>query len=113
MFAKAQTYLSMSGCRREYLLKHFETDDQGDDKMCSADTSSKTVKFKANCCDNCTTRLKNCDGDMNEEETLTDFSKDGLKLLSVVNLLNQRYGIGTYISYLLGSVNIFVEFFWC
>jgi hypothetical protein len=100
MFNKVQKYLSMSGCRREYLLRHFEEEDHDE----QGDSPKIYNKFKPDCCDNCTTRMKS---GSDQPDELKDFSKDAHKLLSVVSLLRSKFGLGTYISFLLGSVSIF------
>ena len=104
MFAKVQKYLSMSGCRREFLLKHFEEEDHDEQET---DLTKTVSQFKPDCCDNCTNRLKSGAKDQQVDE-LKDFSKEAHKLLSVINLLRSKFGIGTYISFLLGSVSLYL-----
>jgi hypothetical protein len=94
-----QEFLSTSRCRRRLLLRHFENPDK-------IDNDEEDV-FKLNCCDNCTARLetsKERGGGGGADYQLVDFSKDALKLLKAVQLLNCRFGMTMVIQFLLGSV---------
>jgi hypothetical protein len=102
MFVRVQKYLTMSDFREEYLLKHFEEEENDQFKI--------SGQFKPNCCDNCTNRLRSGSSESNQVDELKDFSKEANKLLSVIKLLNSKFGIGTYISFLIGSVSFLALF---
>jgi hypothetical protein len=103
---KVRHFLTTTQCRRTILIEYFETDIDKPPKVSDQKTTNQV--YNQNCCDNCTRRLKAADeltSDQLDDE-LKDFTEDAFKLLSVVKLLNQRYGLNLVISFLLGSVNI-------
>ena len=95
----------MSGCRREFLLKHFEKEDHDEQQT---DSTKKVSQYKTDCCDNCTNRLRSGASNDQQVDEVKDFSKEAHKLLSVISLLRSKFGIGTYIAFLLGSVSFFL-----
>ena len=78
MFNKMKTYLTMTNCRRQMLLEHFNKDD-------ASNSPAKTIHFKVreNCCDNCAHRLKNISENIKEEDNYIDYTTEAQKVLYI------------------------------
>lgn len=104
MLDEMTKFLSTSGCRRRLLLNHFENES----------TQKKTAtndSIKPNCCDNCTLRLNSASSPSSSSAIkLKDFTQEATKLVSCVKLLNEKFGTSLVIGFLLGSVNIEINF---
>ncbi|XP_055972606.1 bifunctional 3'-5' exonuclease/ATP-dependent helicase WRN [Sorex fumeus] len=95
MMAKMRKYLYSSKCRRQIILSHFE------DKQLRK--ASLGIMGTEKCCDNCRSRLNPCLAIDDTEETLQDFGPQAFQLLSAVNILGEKFGIGVPILFLRGS----------
>jgi hypothetical protein len=49
--------------------------------------------------------MRSSSGDSNKAVELKDFTDEAFKLLSVVKLLNSKYGINIIVGFLMGSVS--------
>ena len=90
-FNKMLQFLTTSSCRRQILLNHFE------------DNLANVNELTCDCCDNCS--MRSSSGDSNKAVELKDFTDEAFKLLSVVKLLNSKYGINIIVGFLMGSVS--------
>jgi Werner syndrome ATP-dependent helicase len=109
---KVRKFLTTALCRRKILLDYFATDvekSEQDSTVC--EQQSPASDLDPNCCDNCTRRLKSMSdgGGVSESNEPKDYSDDALKFLNAVKLLGQRFGSGLVISFILGSVCIFLS----
>ncbi|XP_054990024.1 bifunctional 3'-5' exonuclease/ATP-dependent helicase WRN [Sorex araneus] len=95
MMAKMKKYLYSSKCRRQIILSHFE------DKQLRK--ASLGIMGTEKCCDNCRSRLNSCFAIDDTEETQQDFGPQAFQLLSAVNILGEKFGIGVPILFLRGS----------
>ncbi|CAH0554697.1 unnamed protein product [Brassicogethes aeneus] len=87
-------YLITTGCRREFILTHFEG-------------SSVKVPYYTLCCDNCT-RKKTCPDENYEgvdDKGFYDFTEDGKIFLKTVEIMDGNFGITNYLYFLRGSKN--------
>jgi len=78
MFNKMKSYLTASSCRRQIILTHFDKDD-----ALKSDSPYKNIilPLRENCCDNCCNRLNNKNANINEEDSLKDFTLDAHKVI--------------------------------
>ncbi|EAW63426.1 Werner syndrome, isoform CRA_c [Homo sapiens] len=95
MMAKMEKYLHSSRCRRQIILSHFE------DKQ--VQKASLGIMGTEKCCDNCRSRLDHCYSMDDSEDTSWDFGPQAFKLLSAVDILGEKFGIGLPILFLRGS----------
>nr|XP_054512607.1 bifunctional 3'-5' exonuclease/ATP-dependent helicase WRN isoform X3 [Pan troglodytes] len=95
MTAKMEKYLHSSRCRRQIILSHFE------DKQ--VQKASLGIMGTEKCCDNCRSRLDHCYSMDDSEDTSWDFGPQAFKLLSAVDILGEKFGIGLPILFLRGS----------
>ncbi|XP_012580191.1 PREDICTED: Werner syndrome ATP-dependent helicase isoform X2 [Condylura cristata] len=95
MMMKMEKYLHSKKCRRRIILSHFE------DKQLRK--ASLGILGTEKCCDNCRSRLDHCTLFDDSEETLQNFGPQAFQLLSAVNILGEKFGIGLPILFLLGS----------
>ncbi|XP_012881404.1 PREDICTED: Werner syndrome ATP-dependent helicase [Dipodomys ordii] len=95
MMAKMEKYLHSSKCRRQIILSHFE-----DKKLRKA---SLGIMGTEKCCDNCRSRLSHCYTVNDLDETSKDFGRQAFLLLSAVDILEEKFGIGVPILFLRGS----------
>ncbi|XP_054353931.1 bifunctional 3'-5' exonuclease/ATP-dependent helicase WRN [Pongo pygmaeus] len=95
MMAKMEKYLHSSRCRRQIILSHFE------DKQ--VQKASLGIMGTEKCCDNCRSRLDNYYSMDDSEDTSWDFGPQAFKLLSAVDILEEKFGIGLPILFLRGS----------
>ncbi|KAM6149706.1 bifunctional 3'-5' exonuclease/ATP-dependent helicase WRN [Erethizon dorsatum] len=93
MVAKMEKYLHSSRCRRQIILSHFE-----DKKLQKA---SLGIMGTEKCCDNCRSRLNHSIND--SDDTSQDFGPQAFLLLSAVDILQGKFGIGIPILFLRGS----------
>ncbi|XP_048186902.1 Werner syndrome ATP-dependent helicase [Perognathus longimembris pacificus] len=95
MMAKMEKYLHSSQCRRQIILSHFE-----DKKLRKA---SLGIMGTEKCCDNCRSRLSHCCAINDSADASQDFGPHAFLLLSAVNILAEKFGIGVPILFLRGS----------
>ncbi|EHB18352.1 Werner syndrome ATP-dependent helicase [Heterocephalus glaber] len=95
MVAKMEKYLHSSRCRRQIILCHFE-----DRQLQKA---SLDIMGTENCCDNCRSRLNHCHSINDSSDTSQDFGPQAFLLLSAVDILQGKFGIGVPILFLRGS----------
>ncbi|KAM4836696.1 bifunctional 3'-5' exonuclease/ATP-dependent helicase WRN [Thomomys bottae] len=95
MMAKMELYLHSSKCRRKIILSHFE-----DKKTRKA---SLDIMGTEKCCDNCRSRLSHCYTTNDSDDISQDFGPHAFLLLSAVDILEEKFGIGTPILFLRGS----------
>ncbi|XP_033086335.1 Werner syndrome ATP-dependent helicase isoform X5 [Trachypithecus francoisi] len=95
MMAKMEKYLHSSRCRRQIILSHFE------DKQ--VQKASLGITGTEKCCDNCRSRLGHCYSMDDSEDTSWDFGPQAFQLLSAVDILGGKFGIGLPILFLRGS----------
>uniref|UniRef100_A0A8C4MEZ4 DNA 3'-5' helicase n=1 Tax=Equus asinus asinus TaxID=83772 RepID=A0A8C4MEZ4_EQUAS len=95
MMEKMEKYLRSSKCRRQIILSHFE------DKQLRK--ASVGIMGTENCCDNCRSRLDHCFFIDDSDDAAQDFGPQALQLLSAVNILGEKFGIGVPILFLQGS----------
>ncbi|XP_041529818.1 Werner syndrome ATP-dependent helicase isoform X3 [Microtus oregoni] len=95
MLAKMEKYLHSSRCRRQIILSHFE------DKRLQR--ASVDVLGTEKCCDNCRARLSHCYPTNDPDDTFQDFGPQAFQLLSAVDILEEKFGIGIPILFLRGS----------
>ncbi|KAM7111011.1 bifunctional 3'-5' exonuclease/ATP-dependent helicase WRN isoform 2-T5 [Molossus nigricans] len=95
MMAKMEEYLYSSRCRRRIILSHFE------DKQLRK--ASLGIMGTEKCCDNCKFRLYHCFSIDDSDDTSQDFGPQAFQLLSAVNILGGKYGVGVPILFLQGS----------
>uniref|UniRef100_A0A0D9RTF0 Bifunctional 3'-5' exonuclease/ATP-dependent helicase WRN n=1 Tax=Chlorocebus sabaeus TaxID=60711 RepID=A0A0D9RTF0_CHLSB len=95
MMAKMEKYLHSSRCRRQIILSHFE------DKQ--VQKASLGITGTEKCCDNCRSRLGHCYSMGDSEDTSWDFGPQAFQLLSAVDILGGKFGIGLPILFLRGS----------
>ncbi|XP_006834589.1 PREDICTED: Werner syndrome ATP-dependent helicase [Chrysochloris asiatica] len=95
MMTKMETYLHSSRCRRQIILSHFE-----DKKLLKA---SLSIMRTEKCCDNCRASLSHCFSIEDSDDTSKDFGPQAFQLLSAVDTLGEKYGIGLPILFLRGS----------
>ncbi|XP_054556820.1 bifunctional 3'-5' exonuclease/ATP-dependent helicase WRN isoform X3 [Talpa occidentalis] len=95
MMMKMEKYLHSRKCRRRIILSHFE------DKQLRK--ASLGILGTEKCCDNCRSRLDHCILVDDSEDILQDFGPQAFQLLSAVNILGEKFGIGLPILFLLGS----------
>ncbi|XP_063466965.1 bifunctional 3'-5' exonuclease/ATP-dependent helicase WRN isoform X2 [Symphalangus syndactylus] len=95
MMAKMEKYLHSSRCRRQIILSHFE------DKQ--VQKASLGIMGTEKCCDNCRSRLDHCYSTDDSEDTSWDFGPQAFQLLSAVDILGGKFGIGLPILFLRGS----------
>ncbi|XP_031195365.1 Werner syndrome ATP-dependent helicase isoform X2 [Mastomys coucha] len=95
MMAKMEKYLHSSQCRRQIILSHFE------DRLLQK--ASLDIMGTERCCDNCRPRLSHCLPANNSEDTSQDFGPQAFQLLSAVDILQEKFGIGIPILFLRGS----------
>uniref|UniRef100_H0X0X3 DNA 3'-5' helicase n=1 Tax=Otolemur garnettii TaxID=30611 RepID=H0X0X3_OTOGA len=95
MLAKMSKYLNSSKCRRRIILSHFE------DKQLRK--ASSGIMGTEKCCDNCRFRLDHCYSISDSEDTFQDFGPQAFQLLSAVDILGGKFGIGVPILFLRGS----------
>ncbi|XP_005398445.1 PREDICTED: Werner syndrome ATP-dependent helicase isoform X2 [Chinchilla lanigera] len=95
MVGKMEKYLRSSRCRRQIILSHFE-----DRKLRKA---SLGIMGTEKCCDNCRSRLNHCYSINDSDETSQDFGPQAFLLLSAVDILQGKFGIGIPILFLRGS----------
>ncbi|MEJ1285015.1 Werner syndrome RecQ like helicase [Cricetulus griseus] len=95
MMAKMEKYLHSSQCRRQIILSHFE-----DKRLQKA---SLDIMGTEKCCDNCRSRLSRCYSNNDSEDTFQDFGPQAFQLLSAVDILQEKFGIGIPILFLRGS----------
>ena len=105
---KVKHFLTTSSCRRNILLDYFATDIENlpkSDEVCSISVTYNQV-WTDDCCDNCSKRLKlAASGDLSVNmDELQDYTEEAYKILNVVKILGQRYGVALVVSFLLGSV---------
>lgn len=93
--AKMEKYLHSSRCRRQIILSHFE------DKQ--VQKASLGITGTEKCCDNCRSRLGHCYSMGDSEDTSWDFGPQAFQLLSAVDILGGKFGIGLPILFLRGS----------
>lgn len=95
MLAKMEKYLHSSRCRRQIILSHFE-----DKRLQKA---SVDIMGTEKCCDNCRSRLSHCYSTNDPDDTFQDFGPQAFQLLSAVDVLEEKFGIGIPILFLRGS----------
>ncbi|XP_006884234.1 PREDICTED: Werner syndrome ATP-dependent helicase-like [Elephantulus edwardii] len=95
MMAKMEKYLHSSRCRRQIILSHFE-----DRHLRKA---SMGIMGTEQCCDNCKSRLSHCFSTEDSDDTSQDFGPQAFQLLSAVDTLGGKFGIGVPILFLRGS----------
>ncbi|KFO38193.1 Werner syndrome ATP-dependent helicase [Fukomys damarensis] len=95
MVAKMEKYLHSSRCRRQIILSHFE-----DRQLQKA---SLGVMGTENCCDNCRSGVHHCYSINDSDDTSQDFGPQAFLLLSAVDILQGKFGIGVPILFLRGS----------
>ncbi|XP_060237578.1 bifunctional 3'-5' exonuclease/ATP-dependent helicase WRN [Meriones unguiculatus] len=95
MMVKMEKYLHSSQCRRQIILSHFE------DKQLQK--ASLDIMGTEKCCDNCRPRLNQCSSTNISEDTSQDLGSQAFQLLSAVDILQGKFGIGTPILFLRGS----------
>ncbi|XP_030168169.1 Werner syndrome ATP-dependent helicase isoform X2 [Lynx canadensis] len=95
MVAKMENYLLSRRCRRQIILSHFE------DKQLRK--ASVGIMETEKCCDNCRSRLDRCFSIDDSDDTPQDFGPQAFQLLSAVNILGEKFGIGLPILFLRGS----------
>nr|XP_045014640.1 Werner syndrome ATP-dependent helicase isoform X3 [Jaculus jaculus] len=95
MMAKMEKYLHSSRCRRQIILSHFE-----DKKLRKA---SLGIMGTEKCCDNCRSRLNGYYFSNDSDDTPQDFGPQAIQLLSAVDMLQEKSGIGLPILFLRGS----------
>ncbi|GAB1293082.1 Werner syndrome ATP-dependent helicase homolog [Apodemus speciosus] len=95
MMVKMEKYLHSSQCRRQIILSHFE-----DKRLKKA---SLGIMGTEKCCDNCRSRLNHCFTGNNSEDSSQDFGPQAFQLLSAVEVLQEKFGIGIPILFLRGS----------
>uniref|UniRef100_A0A8C7ERK0 Bifunctional 3'-5' exonuclease/ATP-dependent helicase WRN n=1 Tax=Neovison vison TaxID=452646 RepID=A0A8C7ERK0_NEOVI len=95
MMAKMEKYLHSRRCRRKLILSHFE------DKQLRK--ASVGIMGTEKCCDNCRSRLDHCCAIDDSDETSKDFGPQAFQLLSAVEILGEKFGIGLPILFLQGS----------
>ncbi|XP_032144169.1 Werner syndrome ATP-dependent helicase isoform X2 [Sapajus apella] len=95
MMSKMEKYLHSSRCRRRIILSHFE------DKQ--VQKASLGITGTEKCCDNCRSRLGHCYSMDDSEDTSWDFGPHAFQLLSAVDILGEKFGIGLPILFLRGS----------
>ncbi|XP_027247088.1 Werner syndrome ATP-dependent helicase isoform X2 [Cricetulus griseus] len=95
MMAKMEKYLHSSRCRRQIILSHFE-----DKRLQKA---SLDIMGTEKCCDNCRSRFSRCYSNNDSENTFQDFGPQAFQLLSAVDILQEKFGIGIPILFLRGS----------
>ncbi|KAL6092768.1 hypothetical protein STEG23_014211, partial [Scotinomys teguina] len=95
MMIKMEKYLHSNQCRRKILLSHFE-----DKRLQKA---SSDIMGTEKCCDNCRPRLNHCYSTNDSDDTFQDFGPQAFQLLSAVDILQEKFGIGIPILFLRGS----------
>lgn len=95
MMVKMEKYLHSNRCRRQIILSHFE-----DKRLQKA---SLDIMGTEKCCDNCRPRLSHCYSTNDSEDTFQDFGPQAFQLLSAVDVLQEKFGIGIPILFLRGS----------
>ncbi|XP_028624037.1 Werner syndrome ATP-dependent helicase isoform X2 [Grammomys surdaster] len=95
MMVKMEKYLHSSQCRRQIILSYFE-----DKRLQKA---SLDIMGTGKCCDNCRPRPNHCFTANNSEDTSQDFGPQAFQLLSAVDILQEKFGIGIPILFLRGS----------
>ncbi|XP_037687240.1 Werner syndrome ATP-dependent helicase isoform X2 [Choloepus didactylus] len=95
MMAKMEKYLHSCRCRRRIILSHFE------DKQLHK--ASLGIMGTEKCCDNCRSRLGHYFSIDDSEDVSQDFGPQAFQLLSAVDALGEKFGIGVPILFLLGS----------
>ncbi|KAL1772870.1 Werner syndrome ATP-dependent helicase isoform X1 [Sigmodon hispidus] len=95
MVIKMENYLHSNQCRRQIILSHFE------DKQLQK--TSLDIMGTEKCCDNCRPRLTHCCSNNESEDTFQDFGPQAFHLLSAVDVLQEKFGIGIPILFLRGS----------
>ncbi|XP_029425106.1 Werner syndrome ATP-dependent helicase isoform X2 [Nannospalax galili] len=95
MMAEMEKYLHSSRCRRQIILSHFE-----DKRLQKA---SLGIRGTEQCCDNCRFRLNRCYSIYESEDTSQDFGPQAFQLLSAIDVLQEKFGIGVPILLLRGS----------
>ncbi|XP_029387943.1 Werner syndrome ATP-dependent helicase isoform X4 [Mus pahari] len=101
MMVKMEKYLHSSQCRRQIILSHFE------DKCLQK--ASLDIMGTEKCCDNCRPRLNHCLTANNSEDTSQDFGPQAFQLLSAVDVLQEKFGIGIPILFLRGSTALYAR----
>ncbi|KAM5264340.1 bifunctional 3'-5' exonuclease/ATP-dependent helicase WRN [Ctenodactylus gundi] len=97
MMEKMEKYLHSHRCRRQLILSHFE-----DKRLQKA---SLGIMGTEKCCDNCRSR-KNLYYSTNDSDDVShDFGPQALLLLSAVDILEEKFGIGVPILFLRGSTS--------
>ncbi|KAI4461674.1 dna helicase recq family member [Holotrichia oblita] len=86
-------YLETTGCRRQFILQHFE------------DTSNRNSQPVLKCCDNCTKKLKHTPVEYEEVDSngLIDLTDYAHMLLTSMNVMGDGFGLNSYIMFLRGS----------
>ncbi|KAH0504364.1 Werner syndrome ATP-dependent helicase-like protein [Microtus ochrogaster] len=77
------------------ILSHFE------DKRLQR--ASVDIMGTEKCCDNCRSRLSHCYSTYDPDDTFQDFGPQAFQLLSAVDILEEKFGIGIPILFLRGS----------
>ncbi|CAO2611845.1 Bifunctional 3'-5' exonuclease/ATP-dependent helicase WRN [Lemmus lemmus] len=95
MIVKMEKYLHSNRCRRQIILSHFE-----DKRLQKA---SLDIMGTEKCCDNCRSRLTHCYSTNDSDDTFQDFGPQAFQLLSAVDILEEKFGIGIPILFLRGS----------
>ncbi|XP_077000804.1 bifunctional 3'-5' exonuclease/ATP-dependent helicase WRN isoform X2 [Tamandua tetradactyla] len=95
MMAKMEKYLHSRRCRRQIILSHFE------DKQLRK--ASLGIMGTEKCCDNCRFRLGHCFSTDDSDDVLQDFGPQAFQLLTAVDALGEKFGVGVPILFLLGS----------
>ncbi|XP_063095870.1 bifunctional 3'-5' exonuclease/ATP-dependent helicase WRN isoform X3 [Cavia porcellus] len=95
MVAKMEKYLHSNRCRRQIILSHFE-----DKKLQKV---SLDIMGTEKCCDNCRSRLNHCHSISDSDDTSQDLGPQAFLLLSAVDILQEKFGIGIPILFLRGS----------
>ncbi|XP_039076810.1 Werner syndrome ATP-dependent helicase isoform X2 [Hyaena hyaena] len=95
MVAKMENYLLSRRCRRQIILSHFE-----DKQLRKASTG---IMETEKCCDNCRSRLDHCFSIDDSDDMPQDFGPQAFQLLSAMNILGEKFGIGLPILFLRGS----------
>ncbi|KAK7812184.1 hypothetical protein U0070_014775 [Myodes glareolus] len=101
MLVKMEKYLHSNRCRREIILSHFE-----DKRLQKA---SLDIMGTEKCCDNCRSRLSHCYSTNDTDDTFQDFGPQAFQLLSAVDVLEEKFGIGIPILFLRGSTVLYAK----
>jgi len=102
MLERMRKFLTTNSCRRTLLLNHFLDEENKNSPVKTK--SAFTANCCDNCCDNCTNILKSGSKDGQAEQK--DYTEEAIKLLSCVRLFNEKYGLTTYVLFLMGSVSV-------